>query len=786
MHFQNRIFAAWQLFFLGLIFGLPLSFSLQGQDLGERRSLPVYGGIVWHFSSATQGDSLFLFACANSKNTVFRAALRRNQSRKNLRWEAVPQAAVGNYFWPDVHRSLYFPSARSLFLQVAYSLDRIRPGDNWPGEVIPSLIDFAQAGDTLFSMQQNWSSPDSLTLHSMHGNGDIWPRQKFVLPIVNPSFKARIHFNPHDKKLYLFDRDSSRLSYSEKPFYCAGDTLSFSPRQFLRPLGISQDSINWNHFAVDAKGQWHLWGRQRQFNYNRPDSLRPPLWAFSGDKGQTWLVEEQTVMPSLPFEIANDFSIAESPRGLVRRGGEAISVGMGPWKRVGNRYRDSGLFAYPGAALADPFDPSISYHATNRGIGVATHYGDSLFGSLPKMEALRINQLDYDPGLNLGLVASFTGIFRVKEYGLPWAKWEGPFGPEDFESVNTVAFERSDPDLIYAGRQVLFRSRKGGAIGSWQKVLDPLALDSARFEKINELTKLRTHPDFPSLVVALFKARSRASLLYVSYNAGNDWEELLFDNSNWQVSDFALLNENGQATVYLPNSRKHEVLRIALQAGAPQISTEDLANPLPNNFTISTTEITADPGETYLYLLATFNTSSSTNPRVYFKKIGTQDWQQHSGPDIEKCFNCYTFPKAMAVDDRYVYVASGQWLYRFPAADTTGQAWEEMAEYELNQDMRVLGHWHNDIVVGTGTTLYAHSLAYRSQPRFSERKYQVFPNPTVNVLRYWPPAQVQVFDLFGRLVLESEASQSQVRLGHLSEGVYIIAHPLGEAKVIKR
>lgn len=671
-----------------------------------------------------------------------------------------------------------------MFFQYHQTVFWARRRGNKPYKLRENIQDFDLKGDTLCFHVQSHEIGDVL-IYTVDSDGQIKEEKRAYLPKAAPDYDAQTLISPGNGRLHIYLPDKAELISSRQAYYRFVDTVSFDSTRSIRPQGYTDQ--NWYHFHVDERDVWYLLGSPYPRYITRnpsPGEDKPRMLAMSHDRGRSWQVDTLDLAWPLKFERSPQLSVEYAGGERIIQLSSAYKKGEAPWKIPGNQYREAGLMPYDGANLIDPLRPGIAYHATNKGMAVSYHYGDSLFLENSGTRSPLIRDLSLDKKTREGYTAGITGLHQVSEYGEPWEFWEGPHVIRPFDFISAVDFSRQDPERVYAGWKRLYRSKAGGKEGSWEKVLDPLRIDSNRYRRLRSLEKIYVSPVDEQLILAHFRAAHE--FIMISYDGGSTWAEVFYDSGFLGIDAWTVTYQDG---VYkLVTVKNGTAPKVRTQPVAPferlAPATEEIVQ---MNWPLGIAPYfqqmkTAENGAS-LFMVGHASSADVSVP-VVFKKEPNQDWEMMEGPPQPNCYGCYTAGEAIAITKDAVFAGVGHKIFK--ASREFKDSLRPVYQYPAFTRITGLAPLEGLLMVATEAGVFEHRLSNFRSRRDEGNALRVFPNPTRGELHYYPPARVQLFDGSGQQVYKSATSETHLQLNSLSEGLYHLIHPLGTKKIIKR
>ena len=264
------------------------------------------------------------------------------------------------------------------------------------------------------------------------------------------------------------------------------------------------------------------------------------------------------------------------------------------------------------------------------------------------------------------------------------------------------------------------------------------------------------------------------------------------------VLDIAFVQEGGEEVAYVALSDEDggqgNVFRVTHDATAGSFTVAydfdpsdcDFIGPFDNS--IHDLQLSAG-GDT---LFAGGQNEGTGNPVLFFKELdGASNWEimdMASVPSTDYDGGV----TALAFGNNRVFMALEEDIYYY---DHGTGVWTLGYSYPEGTQIHVM--YYDELLVGTGTGLYAHDVfsATTSHTQEVRVEAQAFPNPVASTLVVRTPSegQVALLDLTGRVVVQDTriATEAQVQVGHLPSGQYLLrwsdddGQVLGITKVLK-
>ena len=448
---------------------------------------------------------------------------------------------------------------------------------------------------------------------------------------------------------------------------------------------------------------------------------------------------------------------------------------MSDWVNPGSQYIGDYNRANDGVTKADPIINDLKYHSTNVGMGYSTFQSDSIFGWNTGLEAVQVNDIDMNSGFTKGWVASKSGIRSVMDYNTPSETWSSTIFPTgDGAPYKAIGMDPNNDNVVYAGNQRIYKTSNSGTI--WSQAFSP---ENApyNFSPINShCTSIEVSPDNSSVIVAGFTGKygDKGGCFY-SLDAGASWNQLLLISSvNGQdvnVLDIEFTLENGNVVAYIGlesdpiTSGAYGLFRAELITGVWSLArdgsygaTDGVVDIQINNTRDTLVFLNTDPG-----LLPVNN--------VQIKELAGGVWSSYFGPWAGG------YGSAITLGEGYIFMAINEEIHTIPV--DFSNPWNVAYNYPVGTNINVL--FYDDLLVGTGTGLYAHNLDL-STINIVESNYQklsIYPNPVTDILHLSNAALFKVYNILGELVYETNQSESLFLTKGIDSGTYIIVDSEG-------
>lgn len=770
-------------FFTLLVSYLILS-QTQAQGLSAPVAEGVYGGQLGDFETwAFSSDSIYCVVSTDSPNSIFWAKANRSANRNNLAWEPLPSADADDGFGGSIMNIEIHQTSHSIFFLAQGTVYKTDFGASTATAVDSMVKEFMIHGDTMALVKNNpmAGGQDVLDFGSLSTSGGYLKIATINL-LKNYTEAPQMLINHSDQKLHLFERGNSPHRYElQDPFYAM--TASTALASALNPAPV-RANIEWRTYGFNSSGTWFVAG---QPPLNNPTMLDRRM-AYSNNNGLSWVDTTMNTPGPIGGVVGNNMVFQNYAGGTA----QALYIGnaveqdlssFGNWVNPGAVYIDGLNRANDGYTKIDPIDPNLVYHSTNIGFGYSTQQGDSIFGWNEGLTAVQVNDIDMNRSFSTGWVASKSGLRKVENYKTS-PVWSNPMFPNfDGAPYTAIAMTPGSDDTIYAGNQRVYRSQNGGTAVSptndgWDQVFSP-EMAPWNFNRINShCTSIAVAPDSANIVLAGYSIdfADQGGCFY-SLDGGNNWQQLLLNatgmGQDLDVNDIVITREAGALVAYIGlasdpiSSGQYGLFRAELGTSGwtlsrePGFSATDAIIDLELN----------DSGDS-LYVL-NYDPGLLPVSNVYIKDLNSGSWSNFAGPSANG------EASAITDGDGFVFVSLDERIYINTVDGSLG--WSLGYAYPVGTDINVL--FYDELLVGTGTGLYAHDLDAHFTVDESQKAQllNLYPNPSKGVLHLSKAQVFSVFDLWGREVHQGTSATDYLDCQSWPNGIYILRVASGES-----
>lgn len=773
---------------LGLIFfSTVLVMFSYAQVLSTAVTAGVYGGTVkdmatWQYDA----DSAYLIVSTESPNSIFYAkTYRGTSSYQNFDWQVLPSAGADDGYGTQVDKLEVHSSSNNIFF--------LHQGNVYKTDItatsaikVDSLVKtFIVKGDTVILLKNSLlpSGNDTLVFGALNSSGDYTPIGGIDL-LKSYNEPPQLEINPFNKQLFILEKGFSPHLYTITDPYDA--LSSSSPLTSIMNPSPTITGIEWKTIGFAEDGTWYLAGQ--------PDLASPTAQdrkiAWTTNNGATWNYTDMDLPGPQGGVVGSNFVINDSLNFRSIMIGSALlkdTINMSAWDNVGKDFIGSLNRANDGKTLHDLFYDHMKYHSTNIGFGYSTSFGDSIFGLNTGLEAVQVNDIEMTDDFSVGWVASKSGIRKVENYNTPSELWADPYFPNlDGSPYEAIAIDKNNADTVFVGNQRIYRTVNGGAsVGmsdGWEQVFSP-ENPPFNFNSINSVCSsidiCRTNS---SIIAASFigKFGQKGGVFY-SMDGGDSWQQMYLltstDGPDVNVLDVQFTYENNKIVLYM--AIESDVLTTGAY-GLYRTEFDGLAWSTPvqdgaYGATDSVIDLDVSKSQDTLVVL---NVDPGLLPvnNIQIKDLATGSWSSSPGPS-----GVGGDGSAITIGDGVIFIAINEQIYAISADFSSG--WSLGYSYPIGTEINVL--FYDELLVGTGTGLYAHDLdkGSLSQKEFAvkQTKFFVYPNPVETTLYLNKEASFIVYDMNGVEVLDSSNKKTnKVDVESLSNGIYILKSSDGQ------
>lgn len=759
--------------------GIPM--LIEGQNLSAPQAQGVFGGQVMDIESwDLPGDSVGVIFSTESPNSIFIGKGLRGTDRINFPLTPLPSADTDDGYGSSVFNIEVHPTSGSFFFLSNGNVYRTNENAATATLIQTLVKTFIIQGDTICFVKNNtlmggndlleYGPLDAFGIYTLANTIDLL--QQFNAP-------PQMVINSSTGKLHLFVRGSlpQMLILSDSFNNMNVSTILTSA---INPAPVVPN-IEWQTLGFAEDGTWYIAGQPPLNNPNITDRTL----AWSQNNGMTW----QTALMNGPGPqggvVGQNILIEDISSERHFFCGNLLltdTTNMSTWYNPGIQYIDQLNRANDGKTVADPAVQDIKYHSTNIGFGYSVAAGDSLFGWNEGLEAVQVNDIDMTADFSTGWVASKSGIRKVENYNTPSPTWAPTIFPNfDGAPYESVAINPNNNQIVFVGNQRIYRTTNGGVASGpddgWEQVFTP-ELPPYNYNMINaKCVALAISSTNSDVIMAGYhwSYGERGGVFY-SLDGGNTWGQLLLNAStvgqDVDVNDIELVQEGGLIVAYIgvesdiTTSGAYGLFRAELNGTLWNVAhdgsygaTDGIIDLETNLLQDTLILLNRDPG-----LLPVNN--------IQIKDLVNNTWISLPGPNEDGTAT------AITLGDQYVYLAMDERIYMSPFNSVF--SWTLGYAYPVGTEINVL--FYDELLVGTGTGLYAHQLDTNSTA-ISEHtpifKLSIYPNPNHGLFQFSSDetiSAISLFDTQGKL-LESQSisnGQTTVDFQKWPKGLYLM------------
>lgn len=356
------------------------------------------------------------------------------------------------------------------------------------------------------------------------------------------------------------------------------------------------------------------------------------------------------------------------------------------------------------------------------------------------------------------------------DYNTASETWSSTIFPTgDGAPYEAIGMDPNNDNVIYAGNQRIYKTSNSGTL--WSQAFTP---ENApyNFNSINSnCTSLEVSPDNSSVVLAGFTGKygDKGGLFY-SLDSGSSWNQLLLISSvNGQdvnVLDIEFTFENGNVVAYIGLESDpitlgaYGLFRAELISGVWSVTrdgaygaTDSVIDIQINSTRDTLVFLNVDPG------ILPVN-------HVQTKELAGGTWTSYFGPWAGG------YGSAITLGEGYIFIAINEQIHTIPVDFSA--PWTVAYNYPVGTTINTL--FYDDLLVGTGTGLYAHNLDL-STVGVVESNYQklsIYPNPVTDILYLTKETMFKIYNITGELVYETDKPEVSFLTNQINPGTYVI------------
>ncbi len=766
---------------------LGLGFNSYCQVLSTATTEGVYGGTVknmatWQFDT----DSAYIVVSTESPNSIFYAkAYRGTGSIENFDWQVLPSAGADDGFGDQVNTLDVHGNSNSIFFLHQGDLYKTNTTATTATKVDSLVKNFIVKGDTMILLKNNLlpSGNDTLVFGSLNSLGNFTDLGGIDL-LKTYNDPPQLEINPFNKQLYILDRGASPHLYSIMDPYDA--LSSSSPLSSVMNPSPTISGIEWMTIGFADDGTWYLAGQPDLANPTSQD--RKIAW--TNDNGFSWNYLDMDVPGPQGGVVGSNFVINDTLNFRSIMIGNALlkdTTSMGVWNNIGVEYIGNLNRADDGKTIEDLFFEDMKYHSTNIGFGYSREYGDSIFGWNTGLEAVQVNDIEMTDDYLIGWVASKSGIRKVENYNTSSEVWANPIFPNfDGAPYEAVAIDKNDADTVFLGNQRVYRTINGGVptgmTDGWEQVFSPEHAPY-NFNSINSVCSsidiCRTNSEI--IAASFVGTYGQKGGVFYSMDGGDTWQQMYIltstDGQDVNVLDVQFTYENSKIVLYMAiesdvlTSGAYGLYRTEFDGTSWSTPVQDGSY----GATDSVVDLELSKSHDSLVVL---NVDPGLLPvnNVQVKDLASGIWNSTFGP-----YGIGGSASAITIGDGVIFIAINEEIHAISADFTSG--WSPAYSYPVGTEINVL--FYDELLVGTGTGLYAHDLdkstLVRKEIEMNKSNFIVYPNPVEDVLHLTKKSNFEIYDLNGVKVLDASSKKTnKANVENLSSGIYILKSQDGQ------
>ena len=725
-----------------ITFSILLSFvsiSLFSQTAPQAE--PVYGGYVEQLDNIPlSATTTRVFASTMSPNSLFYADITNvnTASPTFTNWSIVPDLdQSGSYghlgcFAVDENSGFVFAATQAgNFIGVGTTI-----GSSYLIE--PIFVEAVEAYNSVLLWQLKKGNQEWMYVADIMSTGSLTNIDSTLIatsPGWLPTDDFEIHINPKNQHVYFYVPGQTPQIYKSSDIY-----TNITNSTTWSTIGVSSIAIlNKDYVSMGIAKD----GRIYAGSYTGNSSSFTAQVSYTDVDGDPW--------NTITFTSdcgRGDFAITDTNAA----GDYNVFFGRVYSQNKGATWAFSG--AADGAISADPINLNYAYVRTDWGVGRFENYTPSVIEINDGLQAVQVNDFAMNYSKDTAWVASKSGIWHVGGYGGTSPSWSSPIWPDGMTVPWTEVETKTYADPLYCGNT-------NGDVYKWTASYGSLNLQSS-YQRIFD-----GHTSFPNytwtygvynsaIAVDLNSTNER---VFVGLYDAEDWNETEamggvfvgeYSGPGWtftqissspmisdgcDVNDIVAVYESGKTVAYIGVERNTNFTGTV--NGIYRIEETTLGNWTPSNdlFTgpgvpISATimDLTVSPMDT-IYACGT--DASGTSIVTYKKAIGGTYWiaLPQSGLPSQGV------AKSITVDNSTfdIYIAVENEIFGLPAG---GGTWSKVWTYALGTAINFI--YYDDLLVGTGTGLYAHwsNVGLEKNKLNNYQAVKVFPNPFKNYINF--------------------------------------------------
>lgn len=697
-----------------LVLSLLLALSVSNAQIAPTAQ-PVYGGYIEEIEViALNSTTSRVFISTLSANSLFYADVTHGGSVAYGAFSTIPDLDMDDNFGFSI-RAFTADETTGYIFAATGTPDGIIACNTSAGSqlIIDPIIaeDILAIQGKLFYVFQNGSD---LVLRtgtigagaSVSGISDIT-----VAPMSAFTERPLLMYDANNDKILVFGAGTPPVFYQSSDIVAAiNASSSFS--------ALSTSGLTKEYLAAGISPAGRIFVGGYQGHSGTPYSYI----AYSDDYGTSWTefdlpgVDAGRGSPYLTVAGTTGNYYVYYGRAFSNYNGNSGSWAHLPGTTVGGRVMD-------GPVRYDPNDQNVIYFRTDWGIGASSDRGSTIEEINTGITAVQVDGFAMDETKNTAWVASKSGIWKATNYQTSPSWLSTPFWPNyDTTPYRTVATTKTG-DTVYVGNQSGRAFKYCSNFG---------ALDNTNFSEIFSADSFgSTYGSFISaiapdpyssterLFIGVFDEMDsgettddKGGLFVGEYTTSWNWTEITgsaIPSNGVDILDIVVTQENGNTVIYAgaeyfydaTHGTSRSIYRCE-DTGSGWNVTQDMLN-ATQNISASIYDLTiTSSGKIY----ACGTNATGTHPVIYSKDVGDSVWTVLTSGGSGLPPN--EIASSITVDESTgdVYIAIKNEIYILTSGST---AWGLYYTYPAGTAIQFI--YYDDLMVGTETGLYDHSLA---------------------------------------------------------------------------
>ena len=754
----------------------------------------VYGGRVHAITSyALNSDSTRIIISTESANTLFYSDIKSTNvgSTTSLgNFNPVPGADMDDGFGANINKLSSHELSGYVFFIDGSNIYRVHPG----GGTAQGLTLVGNASQIAI-IDNYFYAVEGGNLHfgTLNASGVLTLDAASPITISSSGLTAppTIEIDKVTQQIWIFIEGANPELYLSSDTYNALNSSSSFTNISLS--GMIKSGVDYRAFGSAPDGLLYIMGNHYPSGSNVSDFFDV---AVSEDSATSWYHYNKPF--SGPFvQIAGpNIAFAGTASNYYMYNGDSWNDNNGDstsWNYFGT---PGGLHhnnrANSGAVLVDPNNDSIVFFTTNVAFGYSSDYGSTAYGFNKGLTAVQVYDMEMTSDYNTGWLASKSGIRKVSNYKSSpvWSNTQFPNG--DGSPYFSIAMAGDDTNTVYAGNVRIKKTTDGGA--NWVQQFDPTAPSGGSIYPPHGVVceTIEVNPWNPSIVLAGFASDlSINGGLFLTTDGGANWSQILVESSSpgsdVDVHDVLFTDST---TAYLgvfydlstPQGKSIYTLTDIGGSNTVAQNMDGTNTVVGYQIVASIYDLELSPtGDT---IFAAGTDAGINHPICYFKDLsGTNKWEVISTSGFPSGNN--DIASAVTIGENVVFCAVNSDIYTYDLS--IGGSWSIGYQYPVGTQINFL--FYDELLVGTGTGLYAHYLSPNFG--FEEEKLNkaseiahIFPNPVHDYMNIVLKSEsnrigeLNHMDINGRgipvVVSKQDGTSTLLNVKHLKAGTYIL------------